>query len=209
MEEKYTALEWATMEGGQTLDAKPVEKFSFLNDLTEARMFRNTTTLAGKSAKDLADVVFLSFMMLEILRIEDNAYAKRYANNTIWDNTFSSMKSSATDLHNLIAVLSNQTKYSSKIKADAGVNVPTIQIRKYLRDIENNRKDRGWDRAFFKTLGEFLKISKGELKQMRVVVADWNRSSTTEKQKIRLQIKNLLHPSNFQNDLLTHFRTTL
>jgi hypothetical protein len=210
MENRYTAAEWAAMEGGQeVLALAPIAKLPFLQELVEARMYRNTTTLSGKSAGELANVAYLMFMMLEILRYEDNSFAKRYSVETMWYDNFSSMKSSASDLHNVLAILSNQGNYKDKIKVDAGISVPNLQIRKYLRDIENDRKDKGWDRAFFKTLGEFLKITGSDLKQMRMYVADWTANSVAEKRKLRLQIKNLLQATNHQNDLLIHFRTKL
>jgi hypothetical protein len=210
MENRYTAAEWAAMEGGQKVTAPTTAiKLPFLQELVEARMYRNTTTLTGKTAAELANVAYLMFMMLEILRHEDNSFAKRYSVETMWHDNFSTMKSSSSDLHNVLSVLSNQTDYKDKIKVDANISVPNLQIRKYLRDIENDRKEKGWDRAFFKTLGEFLKITSSDLKQMRMYVADWTANSVTEKRKIKLAIKNALQATNHQNDLLIQFRTKL
>jgi hypothetical protein len=209
MEQKYTASEWAAMEAVEEVAETAAPAFSFLQELTEARMYRNTTTLSGKKAKELAKVAFLMFMMLEILRYEDKSFAKRYSLDSMWYDNFASLKSSSTDLHNVLSVLANQSKYADKITTDFTIAVPILQIRKYLRDIENDRKDRGWDRAFFKTLSEFLKITDADLKEMRIWVGDWLQASATEKRKLRLQIKNLLQATNHQNDLLIHFRTKL
>lgn len=210
MEQRYTAAEWTAMQDPQEV-AEPVAatKLPFLQELVEARLYRNTTTLNGKTAAELAKVAYLMFMMLEILRHEDNSFAKRYSLETMWYNNFASMKSTASDLHNVLAILSNQTNYKNKIKVDANISVPNLQIRKYLRDIENDRKEKGWDRAFFKTLGEFLKITSSDLKQMRMYVADWTANSITEKRKIKLAIKNALQATKHQNDLLIQFRTKL
>ena len=209
MDNRYTAMEWAAMEGGQEVAKPAMPAFSFLQELTEARMYRNTTTLSGKKATELAKVAFLMFMMLEILRYEDKSFAKRYSIDSIGYDSFESLKGSATDLHNVLAVLANQSKYANKITTDFNVAVPVLQIRKYLRDIENDRKDKGWDRAFFKTLSEFLKITDSDLREMRIWVGDWLQASATEKRKLRLQIKNILQATNPQNDLLVHFRTKL
>jgi hypothetical protein len=210
MEQRYTAAEWTEMQVPQEVTVPATTtRLPFLQELVEARMYRNTTTLSGKTAAELANVAYLMFMMLEILRYEDNSFAKRYSVETMWYDNFSSMKSSASDLHNVLAILSNQGDYKDKIKVDAGISVPNLQIRKYLRDIENDRKEKGWDRAFFKTLGEFLKITSSDLKQMRMYVADWTANSVTEKRKIKLAIKNALQATNHQNDLLIQFRTKL
>jgi hypothetical protein len=210
MENRYTAAEWAAMEGGQEVAAPATSiKLPFLQELVEARMYRNASTLSGKTAKELARVAYLMFMMLEILRHEDKQFAKRYSVETMWYDNFASMKSTASDLHNVLAVLSNQDKYAGKIKTDATIAVPILQIRKYLRDIENDRKEKGVDRALFKTLSEFLKVSDSDLRELRMYVADWDQTSITEKRKLRLQIKNLLQATNHQNDLLIQFRTKL
>jgi signal transduction histidine kinase len=78
-----------------------------------------------------------------------------------------------------------------------------------LRDIDSGLKQQGVDRAFFKTLEEFLKISDSNLKEIRRAVADWRDAGATEKSTIRYKIKNLLHMTNQQNDLLIQFRTKL
>jgi hypothetical protein len=210
MEQRFTALEWAAMEGGQEV-ATPTVKLSlpFLQELTEARMYRGSSTLQGKTADELAKVVFLMFMMLEILRKEDAGFAKKYAKQTLWHEKFSTMRTNASDLHNLLSVLSNQQDFSSKIATNANINVPALQIRRYLRDIDSGLKQQGVDRAFFKTLEEFLKISDSNLKEIRRAVADWRDAGATEKSTIRYKIKNLLHMTNQQNDLLIQFRTKL
>jgi hypothetical protein len=204
MDQQYT-----TVENEQEIAKTIAPAFSFLQEIAEARMYRNTTTLSGKKATELAKVAFLMVMMLEILRYEDKSFAKRYSVDSIGYDSFESLKGSATDLHNILAVLANQSKYANKITTDFNVAVPVLQIRKYLRDIENDRKDKGWDRAFFKTLSEFLKITDSDLKEMRIWVGDWLQASATEKRKLRLQIKNILQATNHQNDLLVHFRTKL
>lgn len=207
MEQKFTALEWAAIQGGHEMPTPVIPQFSFLTELVEARMYRGNDTLAGKKAKSLANVVFLMFMMLEILRHEDKAFAKKYARETMWYDDFSGMKGTASDLHNLLAVLSNQTDYNHKIETEPTISVPLLQIRRYLRDIENDRKQTSIDRAFFKTLGEFLKISIPNVTTMRINIADWPNCSKTEKRNIRLEIKNALGAANYHNDLLTYFRT--
>jgi hypothetical protein len=209
MEQKYTASEWAAMEGVEEVAKPATPAFAFLQELTEARMFRGRDTLKGKTAEELAKVSFLMFMMLEILRKEDAGFAKTYAKQTIWHESFSSMKTNATDLHNLLSVLSNQQKFSDRIVTNFSINVPALQIRRYLRDIDSGLKQQGLDRAFFKTLQEYLKISSSDLKEVRRAVADWRDAGQTEKSTIRYKIKNLLQTTNHQNDLLIHFRTKL
>jgi len=209
MEQKYTALEWATMEGGQEVAKPTAPAFAFLQELTEARMYRGRDTLRGKTADELGRVAYLMIMMLEILRTEDKSFAKKYSLNTLGAANFVGLRNSASDLHNILAVLNNQGSYADRIITNSNISVPTLQIRRYLRDIENDRKQIGLDRSFFKKLDEYFKISDSSLKEIRRVAADWHYASSTEKGTIRRQIKNLLQATNHQNDLLIHFRTKL
>jgi hypothetical protein len=116
------------------------------------------------------------------------------------------MRSSASDLHNLIAVLHNQDDFSEKIETDANISIPVLQLKRYLRDIENDRKDASLDRQFFMKLEQFLKISNSSYRQIRRNVADWRLNSDTEKELICRNIKNYLNNYNQQTDILTYFR---
>lgn len=181
----------------------------FIEELKEARLFRGRETLKGKTAEELARVFYLMIMMIEILRDEDKSWVEDYINNTMADSEFTSMRSNSTDLHNIIAVLHNQDKYSDKIIINARISPPLLQIKRYFRDIINNRKQHGVDRSFFKSLEDFLKINDSTLKNIRRTVGDWNLSSTTEKRTVRYDIKNMIKTTNQQNDLLLHFMDKL
>jgi hypothetical protein len=167
MDNRYTALEWAAMEGGQEVTPVPTAKLPFLQELAEARMYKNRDTLQGKTAEELAKGMFLMIMMLEILRKEDSSFAKRYSINTQWNQDFRSLRLQASDLHNIITVLSNQDQFADKIAVNKAISPPILQLKHYFRDIENDRKDRGWDRAFFKKLEEFLKINDSACREDR------------------------------------------
>jgi len=181
--------------------------FDFIQELTESRMFRNQSTLKGKSAETLASVAFLSVMMIEIMRVIDPNYARRYAKETLSYENFTAMRNSASDLHNILTVLNNQTDYEDKITANARISVPVLQLRRYLRDIENGRKDQALDRQLFKTLEDFLSIKNSVYKKIRRNVGDWQLNSEAEKTNIRRTIKNELNQLSLQLDILQHFKT--
>lgn len=181
----------------------------FLQELTEARLYRSRDTLKGKTAEELARATFLMIMMVEILRAEEPTWIKNYIVSTRWNEDFKAMLMQASDLHNLIAILHNQDKFEDKITVDKTISPPIFMLKTYFRNIENSRKDHGWDRSFFKKLEEFLKIKDGSLREVRRAVADWQLNSDTEKRTVRHQIKNLLLPTNQQNDLLLYFKDKL
>lgn len=183
--------------------------FDFIQELNEARLYRGTSTLQGRSAEELAKISFLMIMMLEILRTEDAKFAVKYADQTLQYEQFEAMRTSATDLHNLLAVLNNQDDFEERITVNHNISVPVLQLRRYLRDISNKRKDRGLDRGLFIKLETFFKISDSTIKQIRRFVGDWHDVSNNEKADTRKQIKNMLQGYGQQNDLLIQFKTLI
>jgi hypothetical protein len=178
----------------------------FLQELKEARLYRGADTLQGKSADELAKITYAMIMILEILRHEDNKFAKKYVDDTIGYENFSAMRSNATDLHNLLSVLNNQSDYENKITVNHNISVPVLQIKRWMRDISSGHKDKGLDRTLFMKLESFFKISDSQLKQIRRSVGDWNDTSTNEKSVVRKQIKNFLQGHGQQNDLLIQIK---
>lgn len=209
MEKRYTALEWAAMEGGHELPKPEGLQLSFLQELTESRLFKNRDTLYGKTAEDLAKYAYIMFMMLEVLRLEQFKWAKKYAVDTLVYENFDAMRTSATDLHNVLAVLNNQKEYEDKIDIDLNVSVPVFHIKRYLRDIQNHRKYPSQDRQFFMSLETFLKIHDSKLRQLRRDVGDWDQNSKADKAAIHKMIKNYISASStgipVTSDLYTQF----
>lgn len=181
----------------------------FIQEISEARLFKNSDTLKGKTAKDLTRITFLTIMMLEILRTADSKYAKQYASNTISSNNFSAMNPGKTDLHNLLAVLTHQDKFSNKIETDSNIFVPMIQLRHYLNNVVDGRKDVSVDRILFKKLEDSLLIKDNNLKNIRREVADWAQTSQYEKDIILTTIKQLANSLAQQNDIYQHFKNSV
>lgn len=182
-------------------------QLEFIQELTEARMFRGRETLANKSVNDIAKIVFLTLLIVEILRTLKPAVAKKYGLETLSYENFKTMRNNATDLHNLLAVLNNQNDYAGRIQPDTNVSIPALQIRRYLRDLEYDKKEKAVDRQFFYKLESFLKISDSEYKELRRSVVDWEMNSAVEKRKIMRTIKQDLNKLALQLDILQQFKT--
>jgi hypothetical protein len=179
----------------------------FINEIAESRMFRNADGLKNKSAEEIAKIAFLTVMMLEVLRTIDSTVAKNYAQKTLPFQNFQGMRTSATDLHNLLVALANQDEYEGKIKANHNINVPGLQFKRYLRDVDNGYKNIPMDRNFFLELERFFKLSDSNLKTIRRHVMDWHRTSDSEKIVVVRNIKQMANSLSQQNDLYQTFRT--
>lgn len=183
--------------------------FDFIQEIAEARLYRNGETLKGKSAEDVAKITFLSILMLEILRFVDKGYSKKYAADSLPFQNFTAMRPSATDLHNLLSVLAEQDKYASKITVNHNISVPELQIRRWLRDIENSKKDVPLDRQLFLKLETFFQIKDSSLRNIRRHVADWGISSHSEREATINLIKQMANQLTQQSDLYQHFKTSV
>ena len=183
--------------------------FDFIQEISEARLYRNGETLKGKTAEDIAKITFLTIMMLEILRTVDGSYTKKYAADTLPFQNFTAMRPSATDLHNLLSVLAEQDKYAGKIAVNHEISVPELQIRRWLRDIENGKKDVSLDRQLFLKLETYFRIKDSTLRNIRRDVADWSIASHSEKEAAINLIKQMANRLSQQSDLYQHFKNSV
>lgn len=155
--------------------------FEFLNELAESRIFQYRDDFRNKSARELADITFVMTLVLEVLRHRQRRSSQEYAGRTIYMSDFKAVKSSATDLANLVTVLSDQEKFDREIKADSRVSVPELQLKRYLRDVADGKESGSFDREFLLKFEDYLRVNDGELRNARRIVAYWNTASAMDK----------------------------
>ena len=178
---------------------------NFIQELTEGRVFKDGSTVRGKSAESIADLVFLMILTLEVIRHENKKLAKDYADQILKWQEFNSMKSSANDLYNLIAVLDNQDKYDVFIDTNRSIAIPKLQLFRYLRDLVRNTDSHNLDRQFLIALEDFLKVSN--YKSYRRTVGDWTIASPTERQNVVTMLKRELNSKASQTDIYQIFKS--
>lgn len=164
-------------------------KLEFLNELAESRLFQYRDDFRNRSARDLADLLFVTILILEIVRYRKESSAKSYATKTMVLSEFDGIKPGMTDLYNLISVLSDQGRYDSEISTNLNISVPVLQLKRYLRDVSFGKQPGIYDREFLLKLEDYLRINDGELRYSRRVIAYWTTSTALEKETVS---KNLL-----------------
>lgn len=152
----------------------------FLQEIIEARLFRYEDGLTNKTAGYLGQLLYMSLLGLEALRYLDERAAREYANQTLRYNDFDKMRPSATDMANLISVLSNQDNYRDRIDVDAGVAPPVLQLRRYLRNLSQRLETHAYDRAMLINAESSLKVNEQDLRQIRRTIGDWNHADKTQ-----------------------------
>lgn len=195
------------MEISHTIPEVEVEqKYSFLQELVESRLYKGSNaTLDGRTAEELARATYLCLMMLEILRYEDNQYAKSYSGKTI-QYDYTKVRSFATDIHNLITILNHQDDHK-KIKSNKNITVPALQVTRWMRDIANDNKDNSLDNQLFYKLDGFLKIHEGNYRTVRRTVSYWKESTPLERKAAIDYIKQAMaRLNNLQPDIAVYFK---
>ena len=60
--EKYTAKQWAEIEGGHTMSENKEPKFGFVRDLNESRQYRTRQQIQRSNAREIVDHAFLDMI---------------------------------------------------------------------------------------------------------------------------------------------------
>ena len=167
-----------------------MNKLPFLKELVEARLFTDAKTLSGKSVEDIASIVYLMIMMLEITRHKHHSFAADYANRTMAYSTYENMHYAGTDLGNLLAVLNNQDTFKGYVSSVKGIAIPLFQINRYLQSCKGSTFSHNEDAQFFYRLEDYLKLySKANFRQMRRDIGDWKNLTHVEKTRIVLILR--------------------
>lgn len=194
-----------TSEFKQTIAAKKAartnESTGFLQELVEARMFRFPENLRGASAVTISRLLFAGILALEILRNENEYKAMEYVNHTMAFNDFDHMRSGATDLANLISIVSNQDQYLDDVKTKIGLYAPELQIKSHFRTYLSARYDSSRVRQFLLKLDEALMIAGSDMRQARRIVGDWSSASSFEQKMAWATLTRVFNAHGSQLDI--------
>ena len=158
-------------------------------ELVEAAMLRTPVSIGPRSPRELAHVLYLALLCIEIMRYLDNDLAQHYAKLTINFGDFDHMRASTTDTANLIAILSNQDDYKQYIEPDYDVSAPVLLIKGYLRGVWQGNYYHSLTRQFFMKVENMLDIGDSTLRSCRRAVLDWELLSDNERRMTMSNIR--------------------
>ena len=165
----------------------------FLQYVSEARVVRRPNDLQRYTFSDIQERIHLSFLALSLLHSNNNtkSWARSYADQTLTYGGFDAVRSSANDLHNLLAVIDGRQDIVKKLRnpnqAEAlrqRNTLPTLAVKRYLRKLED-------DYRFLAQLESNLKITNAEYRQLRRAVSDYARLDTASKSRTVKKLLNL------------------
>lgn len=187
MENKFTATEWALMEGGHTLPKKE-SKFNFVKDLNESRQYRTRQAIQRSNAREIIDHAFLDMITLWILYNEfDMApIAVKYAQKTMMYGGFQSYRQSGTDLYVTLHLI--QSKNADAMAGDSTdntllqrINFPETQLKTFLNGMKMNNLQKGLARQTLQLVERKFNITTSAYRSVRRLAQDWPTINETQR----------------------------
>jgi len=180
----------------------------FIEELTEARLFRYESELKGKSVSELAKILFLNLLMLEILRIVDPYYVQKYSKDTFHYGSFKGIRSYATDLHNLIAALTDW-EVRIRLSNDNGISVPMMALKRYFQELAIGNRgpvQQSQDRSLFYQLQSDLRVQEGVVSHVRRALTNLYDIEPNELMDMAERISRMLDSMGTFTDVHWHYK---
>ena len=147
----------------------------FLQYVSEARIVRRQSDLQRYTFQEITERIYLSFLTLSLLKYfsQTARFVNSYANNTLAYGSFDRVRTTANDLHNMLAIVSGDPsivqKLANKNQAMAlrqRQSVPILAIRRYLRTLKGTYE-------FLTGLESALGIRNTDYKNLRRAISDY------------------------------------
>lgn len=184
-----------------------MKNLPFLTEITEARLFYGAKDLKGMSAAEIGELIYLLFMLLEVVRWTKKSEATSYASKTMELSPYDTMYYSGTDLGNLLSVLNHQDVFASHIKVNNSISLPLFQINRYLGAVRSGSNSGSDDQTFFWRLEDYLKVySNSAFRQLRRDIGNWTNLSHSDKVRITQLLRRELDNRASQADLFLWFK---
>jgi hypothetical protein len=181
----------------------------FREELAEARYIRTPRDTVGRSSDNIAESFFEHLLVLQQMRFENPAFAKKYAKETLRFMSFTNVRTGATDLHNLASILNNPSKFANNM-GSSNLRFDELAFKRYLRNIIEDRYLPGQDRAFFMKTQKNLGINSSLLKQARRLVSDYGLTSGSERSAVSARMINAFRQDGqYRSDMFKPYAGTV
>tara|TARA_B110000238_G_scaffold198633_1_gene243698 strand:+ start:590 stop:1561 length:972 start_codon:yes stop_codon:yes gene_type:complete len=201
MTEKFTASQWAEIEGGHVMtpstdyndlmdESQVSQPYSFIKDISEARLTRTDGGVKTLTYTDCKERMYLTILMLEVLR-QYPTYARTAANYArMTKGQYNYFDAKKSDLHNFIYFLVGDSNAQNKLKdPDAAkrlresTKINLSLLNAYLTSVSNNTLPNRVSELLIK-LESDLSITNTDYKAVRRILTQFSSASLGNKQKV-------------------------
>lgn len=178
-------------------------KLSFINELTEARLFRHRRDFEKFNNRELAELAMTLILICQAHHRD--SYIRHYLDETIAMGDFGQIRSSGTDFANIIAVLKQFDEYGIKL-INTNISFPEMQFKQYAREIVNGNLSSSDAHRYLFAFEDFLKISSSDFKKLRRWALTWNQISDLDRREFRKIVTQYLNKTAMTMDLFQWYK---
>ena len=191
MTERYTAMEWALMEGGHEVPHKTESKYSFLEELNEARMTKDSGPSRKLSYADCGERMYLTLLALETMRqySDHKGSVQRYCKKTSGFELYKYYRIMGTDLYNFLYFLVGS---QDKLKDPEAARATAAKIKRSIPIMDINRHIQALGRGaeptlvtkMFLGIESSLNITNADYKMIRRGLQDYPKLTKADKERL-------------------------
>lgn len=154
----------------------------FVNELVESRMFQHARNFNDFDNRQLAELAMVSILVIYVKRRD--SFITKYLEETISMSDFDFIRSSSTDMANIIAVLKNYQDRNITI-VNSAISFPVMQFRNFARQIISNNLNSTDARRLIFAFEDHLKIISSDFRAARRTALDYSTSSPNDRKKFQ------------------------
>ena len=212
MTDRYTATEWAAIEGGNTMDTSKEEAFSFIKDLHEARMTKDNGSSKKLTFSDCCERLYLTLLILETMRKypDFKNIVQKYAKKTVGFETYRYYRIMGTDLYNFIYFIVGGDSAQNKLKDPKSAKemkrnsrIPVLDINRYIRALANGSEVN--PSSLFIKLESALRITNSDYKAVRRSILNWDKQTRSDKRLVATRLIFATRAKLRSSDLIDDF----
>ena len=213
MTDKFTAAQWAEIEGGHEVTPVQEESYSFLRDLHESRMTKDNGNAKKLTYTDCGERMYLTLLALETMRQypDFKAYVQRYAKKTTGFDTYKMYRLMGTDLYNFTYFLVGNSNAQDKLKDPesakrmrAKTKIPTAAINRYINSVAQGKLPVQVSNMF-QAIESAIGISNSDYKSIRRNLVNFARLTKAEKRLISTRLIFAVRAKLRSSDIIEDF----
>ena len=213
MTDKFTAAQWAEIDGGHEVTPVQEESYSFLRDLQESRMTKDNGNAKKLTYTDCGERMYLTLLALETMRQypDFKAYVQRYAKKTAGSEQYKMYRIMGTDLYNFTYFLVGDSGAQDKLKDPesakrmrASTKLPTSAINRYINAVAQGKTPVQLNNMF-QAIESALKVSNSDYKSIRRNLMNFARLTKAEKRLISTRLIYAVRAKLRSSDIIEDF----
>ena len=213
MTEKFTASQWAEIEGGHEVTPNKEESYSFLKDLHESRMTKDNGSSQKLTYTDCGERAYLTLLALETMRQypDFRAYVRRYAKKTAGFELYKMYRIMGTDLYNFIYFLVGDSSAQDKLKDPdsakrmrASTKLPTAAINRYINAVAQGKTPVQIN-SMFMAIESAINVTNSDYKAIRRNLTNFARLTKAEKRLLSTRLIFAVRAKLRSSDIIEDF----